>query len=128
IGDLLLPSICPDGRIHIVRDDRPFYFKDARVLWIKVDGSRMSGVFLKHYLKHLFIASYPTIASGTTFAELKIVALKGLGVPAVPLDLQRRFAALVSLIECQEAHYRTQQAELNNLFGSFQLSAFAGGL
>src|SRR5262249_4122814 len=69
VGDLLLPSICPDGRIYLVNDDKPFYFKDARVLWIRVDGARINGVFLKHYLKHLFIASYSKIASGTTFAE-----------------------------------------------------------
>lgn len=35
IGDLLLPSICHDGRIWRVDNEKPFYFKDGRVLWIK---------------------------------------------------------------------------------------------
>lgn len=34
VGDLLMPSICPDGRIWLVDTDEPFYFKDGRVLWI----------------------------------------------------------------------------------------------
>ncbi|MBT9516155.1 MAG: restriction endonuclease subunit S [Methyloversatilis discipulorum] len=50
-GDLLLPSICPDGRIYEVERDDPFYFKDARVLWIKANEARISSTYLKHYLR-----------------------------------------------------------------------------
>lgn len=127
-GDLLLPSICPDGRIYMATDDKPFYFKDARVLWIKVDQSRIDSTFLKHYLKRLFVASYSRLASGTTFAELKIVVLKGLGIPAVPRRLQQSFAELVESIERQEVRYRTQRAELDSLFASLQYRAFRGEL
>lgn len=128
IGDLLLPSICPDGRIYIVKDDKPFYFKDARVLWIKVDSSRINGVFLKHYLKRLFLTSYPKIASGTTFAELKIVVLKSLVIQAPPLELQQHFAVVVESIECQKVRYRIHEAELDNLSASLQHRAFTGEL
>ena len=128
VGDLLLPSICPDGRIYLVNDDKPFYFKDARVLWVRVDGSRINGVFLKHYLKHLFVTSYSKIASGTTFAELKIVVLKSLSVPAAPLHLQQRFAAIVESIALQSARCRAQQADLETLSSSLQHRAFAGEL
>lgn len=78
-GDLLLPSICPDGRIFLVQDDKPFYFKDGRVLWIRVKKSDVDSIFLRQHLKQLFIGNYSKIASGTTFAELKIFALKELG-------------------------------------------------
>ena len=33
IGDLLMPSICPDGRIWVVDTDEPFYFKDGQFNW-----------------------------------------------------------------------------------------------
>jgi type I restriction enzyme S subunit len=127
-GDLLLPSICPDGRIYVVKDEKPFYFKDARVLWIKVDGNRIDGVYLKHYLKQLFLTNYPKIASGTTFAELKIVVLQNLDIHAAPLVLQRRFAAIVESIERQKDCYDRQRAQLDNLFSSLQHRAFAGAL
>lgn len=127
-GDLLLPSICPDGRIYIVRDEKPFYYKDARVLWIKVDKERIESVFLRHYLKRLFATDYSQIASGTTFAELKIFALKDVRIYAAPLDLQRRFAAIVGAIEEQIEKYRTQHTQLDNLFSSLQHRAFRGEL
>lgn len=127
-GDLLLPSICPDGRIYLVNDDKPFYFKDARVLWLSVDRARINGVFLRHYLKHLFIANYSKIASGTTFAELKIVVLKSLGVPVVPLHLQQRFAAIVESIALQSGRCRAQFTDLKTSFASLQHRAFRGEL
>ena len=44
IGDLLLPSICPDGRVWCVNSERPFYFKDGRVLWVKVPDASICPV------------------------------------------------------------------------------------
>ena len=51
MGDLLMPSICPDGRIWVVNTTDPFYFKDGRVLWVhKIDRSYNS-IFLLYTLK-----------------------------------------------------------------------------
>lgn len=126
--DLLLPSICPDGRIYRVQDDSPFYFKDGRVLWIKVDGARVDSRFLRYHLQAVFRANYDKIASGTTFAELKIFALKKLLIHVPPLKEQRRFNEIAGCI----GHYRRQQAahleELDALFEACQSQAFAGEL
>src|SRR5690606_29523073 len=80
IGDLLMPSICPDGRIFRVVNNESFYFKDGRVLWVKPDQKIVNSFYLHNTLKQLFITNYNKIASGTTFAELKIVALKKIQV------------------------------------------------
>lgn len=127
-GDLLLPSICPDGRIYIVDTDKPFYFKDARVLWIRVTQSRVSSTFLRHYLKLRFAKDYSKIASGTTFAELKIFALKSLDVHLPPMDLQRRFADAVAVTESQRLAAKSSYEELIRLFRSLQYRAFQGKL
>ena len=50
-GDLLMPSICPDGRIWIVDTDEPFYFKDGRVLWVHLTSANYNSVFLLYTLK-----------------------------------------------------------------------------
>jgi type I restriction enzyme, S subunit len=128
LGDLLLPSICPDGRIYVVCDDRPFYFKDGRVLWIKSGASSINSVFLRYHLKHLFAAYYSKIASGTTFAELKIFALKELVVHVPPLQLQREFAQRVAAVEKLKAAQRASLAKLDALFASLQHRAFRGEL
>lgn len=127
-GDLLLPSICPDGRIYTVDTDRPFYFKDARVLWIQVNHSRLSSAFLRHYLKLLFAKSYSRIASGTTFAELKIFALKLLEVYLPPIDLQQRFAEVARSVELQQHTAKLSQRELDRFFDALEHQAFRGGL
>lgn len=96
IGDLLMPSICPDGRIWVVNTEKPFYFKDGRVLWVHAIDDSYNPVFLLYTLKDRIMSDYSSIASGTTFAELKIFALKECHVFDVPLELQNQFAAFVN--------------------------------
>ena len=95
IGDLLMPSICPDGRIWIVNLEEPFYFKDGRVLWLHDIKKEFNSVFLLYTLKDRIMTDYDSIASGTTFAELKIFSLKQCKVFNVPIELQNQFAAFV---------------------------------
>lgn len=99
IGDLLMPSICPDGRIWVVNTDKPFYFKDGRVLWVHSIVSDYNPVFLLYALKDRIMSDYSSIASGTTFAELKIFALKKCRIFEVPLELQNQFVAFVAEID-----------------------------
>ena len=111
-GDLLMPSICPDGRIWIVDTDEPFYFKDGRVLWVHLTSSNYNSVFLLYTLKDRIMTDYTSIASGTTFAELKIFALKKCKVFDVPLELQNQFATFVERVN---QHKQTVQQSLEKL-------------
>lgn len=94
-GDLLMPSICPDGRIWLVDTDDPFYFKDGRVLWVHGISDKFDPVFLLYTLKDRIMTDYSSIASGTTFAELKIFALKKCEIFNVPIELQRSFSSFI---------------------------------
>lgn len=94
-GDLLMPSICPDGRIWLVDTDNPFYFKDGRVLWVHGISDRFDPVFLLYTLKDRIMTDYSSIASGTTFAELKIFALKKCRIFTVPVELQKNFSSFI---------------------------------
>lgn len=98
-GDLLMPSICPDGRIWLVNTDEPFYFKDGRVLWVHSTNKEINAYYLKYILKEKFMMDYNNIASGTTFAELKIFALKNLEIMLPPIELQNQFADFVQHTE-----------------------------
>ena len=111
-GDLLMPSICPDGRIWIVDTDEPFYFKDGRVLWVHLTSANYNSVFLLYTLKDRIMTDYASIASGTTFAELKIFALKKCKVFDVPLELQNQFANFVEHVDQQK---QTVQQSLEKL-------------
>jgi len=98
IGDLLLPSICNNGEIWYVNKTNPFYFKDGRVLWLKLNKN-INGKYLQYYLIEKFKQDYSKIASGTTFSELKIVTLKNLLLPTPSIELQNKFAERIEKIE-----------------------------
>ena len=128
IGDLLMPSICPDGRIMQVQDEKPFYFKDGRVLWIKVDSNVVNSSYLRFFLKALFKANYEKIASGTTFAELKIFALKAIEVLMPPINLQEEFSVKYENLSKQLDASKSAVNESEELFNSLLQKAFKGEL
>ena len=59
---------------------------------------------------------------------LNMKIIKALPIPAAPLDLQHRFAAIVESIERKKASQRAHLAELDTLFASLQSRAFRGDL
>ncbi|MCR1826300.1 restriction endonuclease subunit S [Pseudomonas oleovorans] len=128
VGDLLLPSICHDGRIWKVNHKEQFYFKDGRVLWVKVNRELIDGDYLRSYLQRMFLSNYSAIASGTTFAELKIVNLKSMNILSPPLALQRKFSELVKAISESGKLYATADLEGEDLFSSLAKQAFSGQL
>jgi type I restriction enzyme S subunit len=128
IGDLLLPSICHDGRIWRVDNEKPFYFKDGRVLWIKKNEAIFDSEYLRNHLRNAFLTNYHTIASGTTFAELKIVNLKSLSVLCPPLKLQVEFSKRMREVETTSLEMTHSASVANVLFSSLQHRAFRGEL
>lgn len=128
IGDLLMPSICPDGRIWSVDTKKPFYFKDGRVLWIHLENSMIDSVFLKNMLREKFNRDYNKIASGTTFSELKIFALKDLDIIIPPIELQNQFADFVNQVDKLKFEMEKSLKELEDNFNSLMQRAFNGEL
>lgn len=66
-----------------------------------IDASYNS-IFLLYTLKDRIMTDYSSIASGTTFAELKIFALKQCRVFDAPLAMQNEFAAFVEQVNKQK--------------------------
>lgn len=128
IGDLLMPSICPDGRIWSVDTEMPFYFKDGRVLWIHLENSSIDSMFLKHMLREKFNRDYNKIASGTTFAELKIFALKDLDIIMPPIEIQKKYSNFVKQTEKLKFEMENSLKELEDNFNSLMKKAFNGEL
>ena len=124
IGDLLMPSICPDGRIWVVNIDEPFYFKDGRVLWVHDIDSSYNPVFLLYTLKDRIMTDYSSIASGTTFAELKIFSLKKCRIFDVPLVLQNEFAVFVTQVDKSKVVVQKALDETQLLFDSLMQQYF----
>jgi type I restriction enzyme S subunit len=116
MGDLLMPSICPDGRIWVVNTNTPFYFKDGRVLWVHDIVPSYNPIFLLYTLKDRIMTDYSSIASGTTFAELKIFALKKCQIFDVPIELQNQFADFVTQVDKSKVAVQKALDETQLLF------------
>ena len=125
IGDLLLPSICNNGEIWYVDKSNPFYFKDGRVLWLKLNKN-INGKYLQYYLTEKFRQDYSKIASGTTFPELKIITLKNLLLPIPPIELQNKFAKRVEKIEKLKFEIEKSIEETQKLYNSLIYKYFDG--
>jgi type I restriction enzyme S subunit len=115
-GDLLMPSICPDGRIWRVNTDEAFYFKDGRVLWVNVKSNDINSIYLQYALKDKFLNDYSNIASGTTFAELKIFALKNIDILMPNIELQNQYADFINQIDKMKLKVQKPLDEIEILF------------
>jgi len=128
IGDLLFPSICPDGRVWRVNNNKEFYFKDGRVLWVHLDKTNIISEYLHYALILNFIRRYPEIASGSTFSELKICELKNLKILVPPQSLQEKFSILVKKFEEIYTTQKNATSDSENLFNSLMQKVFKGEL
>lgn len=118
IGDLLIPSINAKGCIWIVNTDQPRYYKDGRVLWVHVDADSYISETLKFIMSLLIKETYSAVASGATFAELKLFVLRDLQTILPPLALQQQFASKIEAIERQKELIKQSIKEVETLFNS----------
>ena len=127
-GDLLLPSICPDGDIWMVDTNEPFYFKDGRVLWVELEDENINNFFIKSTLAHILRRNFRGISSGSTFSELKIFLLEKITIPIPPLALQNDFAQKVETIEKQKKLLEESLELMEENYKSIMDKAFKGQL
>lgn len=118
IGDLLIPSINADGNIWVLDTEEPRYYKDGRVLWVHVNNEAYTSQALKFIMQIMLKDTYSDMASGATFAELKLFVLRELKVILPPLSLQQEFAAKIEAIEAMKAKARQSLKEAETLFNS----------
>ena len=115
MNDLLTPSICDKGQIWLVETDRPFYYKDGRVLSISLKKDGINPKYLHYYMKNKTIEEYPKLGTGSTFAEFKIFLLKDMDIIVPPIELQDKFAQIVEQIDKQKSEFEESLKKLEEL-------------
>lgn len=124
MNDLLMPSICDKGQIWLVDTDRPFYYKDGRVLSISLKKEGINPKYLHYYMKNKTIEEYPKLGTGSTFAEFKIFLLKDMDIIVPPIELQNNFAKIVEQIDKQKFEFEKSLKKLEELQSSLMQEYF----
>lgn len=124
IGDLLMPSICNKGQVWMVDTDKPFYYKDGRVLCISPNREIYNSRYLQYYMKVKTEIEYPKLGSGSTFAEFKIFLLKDIDVMTPPRNIQEQFADFVQTVDKLKVEVQKALDETQILFDSMMQQYF----
>ncbi|MCI6819450.1 MAG: restriction endonuclease subunit S [Campylobacter sp.] len=85
-NDLLISAVGTIGKIWLVDTNKPFYFKDGNLIWLKNSNS-FNSLFLKYMLENQISKNK---FSGTAYNALTIIFLKNLYIPLPPLDEQEK--------------------------------------
>lgn len=128
--DLLITIMGTCGRCAIVPEDIGVAINTKHLCCISLDQGRCLPEYLHTYFLHHPMARryLQDNAKGAIMSGLNMGIIKRLPVPAPPIAMQRRFAAIAQAIKQQKSRLRTHLDELNTLFASLQARAFAGEL
>lgn len=122
-GDLLISAVGTIGTIWVVDTDKPFYFKDGNLLWVK-ETTRATSCYLKHVLEKLITYHIDFLTVGSAYSALTIIKLKQMWIPIPPLPLQNQFAYFVLQIDQQKQSIQQSLDETQRLFDSLMAEYF----
>lgn len=117
VGDILITAVGTIGNIWVVSDNRPFYFKDGNIIWLK-DIKGFNPVFFRKLLSIQIDAFKNEMAQGCAYNALTIVNLKKMKALCPPLSLQQSFAEKIEAIERQKSLVQQSITEVETLFNS----------
>ena len=127
-GDIILSREGTVGVLAAVQEGMRVCM-GQRLVQLRVNDAELDSRFLLHLLIHdLAPERIVRLMAGSTSKHLNVRELRKLPIVAPPLDLQRRFAAIVDSVEKQKAKQRAHLDELDTLFASLQSRAFRGEL
>ena len=126
--DILFSNIGTIGRSSIFTETKELFFA-WNVFGIRPNHTLVNVFYMKAFLDYLETVNF--FDRYLTGGTVKFVSKKVLGsimLPLPPLELQRRFAEIVSSVEEQKAKMRKHLEQLDDLFASLQQRAFRGDL
>ena len=129
IGDILMSAVGTIGVMWTVDTQKPFYFKDGNLVWLK--SSKLKSInseYLKRTLNYLIEYEKDKLAEGGAYNALTIAKLNQLKVLIAPLKLQNQFVERVAVIGEQKALAQASLEKSEQLFNSLLQKAFKGEL
>lgn len=129
-GDVIIGTMgIPNLRACVIPSTLPRALNKADCVVMRVDNVRVDANYVCWLLNNPRMVSMALpLVRGQTRGRISLGRLKKLQINLPPIQLQRRFAAIVDSVEQQKAKQRAHLDELDTLFASLQSRAFKGEL
>ncbi len=131
IGDVLLSAVGTIGISYIIKNDKPFYFKDGNLMWLR-DLNGIVPSFLSYGLTYFIKNKKGAKTSGSAYNALTIETIKDFPFSLPPLPEQHRIVAkieeLFSSLDKGIESLKTAQAQLKVYRQAVLKWAFEGKL
>ncbi len=92
--DILISAVGTIGVSWIVSDDKPFYFKDGNLLWLKNFKDALS-TYIKTVLDFNISNNLHLLTNGAAYNAMTIVKLKELTIPLPEIRIQQEIVAKI---------------------------------
>jgi type I restriction enzyme S subunit len=130
INDLLVSAVGTIGEIMVVTDDKPFYFKDGNLVWLKgIQG--VHSWYLKYYLKSI-IDDIKNMTRGAAYNALTIEKFQTMDICFSSMAEQKqivmRLDKLSTLCKALEENYTKTMALCDDMKQALLRQAFNGEL
>lgn len=130
INDLLVSAVGTIGEIMVVTDDKPFYFKDGNLVWLKgIQG--VHSWYLKYYLKSI-IDDIKNMTRGAAYNALTIEKFQTMDICFSSMAEQKqivmRLDKLSTLCKALEEKYTKTMALCDDMKQALLRQAFNGEL
>ena len=114
-NDLMVTAVGTIGKVYVVPDDKPFYYKDGSVLCFNNFGD-LDPAFIKAVIESpMFVSQYGMESQGTTVATLTIIRVNQYLIPIPPISEQHRIVSCLRSVADAVEKYDKSQNSLNKL-------------
>ena len=114
----------------VINNDRPFYFKDGNLVWLK-NVQEVDSYYLKYYLKSI-IEKIKSLTRGAAYNALTIERFQEMNISYLPIEEQRtivhRLDELNKKSKVLEENYQMTLTLCDDLKQALLRKAFNGEL
>jgi len=99
VGDMLVTAVGTLGKVYVVDNEKPFYFKDGNIIWFKVKDKLNSNYLKQLYLTPFIKQQITDISAGSTVGTYTIISAKKTKIPLPKSKEQKAIAEVLSDID-----------------------------